>query len=121
MNIKLFIANIVVIGLVAGFFWLRHQHGKRSETRRANGQMRLLGPTDELSELTQVVREWADNAGVLNDRPDVLPDFGSADGDTQATDSNGDSDAEDDAGDSDDRSPGKGRRGRNKKDKEKVS
>ncbi len=86
MNIKLLIANVVIIGLVAGFFWLRSEYSKRTETRRANGQLRLLGPTDEMSELTQAVREWADHTGVLKERPDVLPDFGSAAGNAEEAD-----------------------------------
>ncbi len=100
MNTKLLIANIVIVAIVLGALWCRNQFLKRSETRRANGQMRLLGPTDELSELTQVVRQWADTTGVLKNKPDVLPDFGSESGEAKDDDAshadNKDSDGDDD-------------------------
>lgn len=96
MNFKLLIANVVIVAIVLGVLWFRSQLLKRSETRRANGQLRLLGPTDELSELTQVVRQWADTTGVLKEKPDVLPDFGSADGETSANSNDASNDAAED-------------------------
>ena len=92
MNINLLIVNVVVISLVVAVIWIRSEISKRSETRRANGQLRLLGPTDELSELTQVVREWADTNGVLKERPDVLPDFGGPQGNNSSDGSEPESD-----------------------------
>ncbi len=66
----------MIIGLVVGCVWLRNEWVRRSETRRASGQLRLLGPTDELSELTSVVKQWADANGVFKSAPaDLIPSF----------------------------------------------